>query len=76
MLVIFGGRVKDLETWLIEERFPEGWETKVRQRIGITLAKFNITALGVEFGISEKKYLVAKKAEDAAARNEGQTGSI
>lgn len=72
MLSIFGGRVKDLETWLIEERIPEGWETKVRQRLGVTLAEFNITVLGVEFGISEKKYLAEKKKAEEAAQSAGE----
>ncbi|KAJ3560884.1 heme-thiolate peroxidase [Leucocoprinus birnbaumii] len=72
MLAVFGGRVKDLETWLIQERIPEGWETKVRQRFGITLAQFNITVFGVELGINEKRYIEEKrKAEEAAQSAEG-----
>ncbi|KAF9453351.1 putative chloroperoxidase [Macrolepiota fuliginosa MF-IS2] len=61
MLVAFGGRVKDLETWLLEERFPDGWETKIKSRLGMTFAKFNTTIAKVELGIDEKKYLEEKK---------------
>lgn len=61
MLVAFGGRVKDLEMWLLEERFPDGWETKIRERLGITFAQFNLTVAKVELGVSEKKYLEEKK---------------
>ncbi|KXN88411.1 Putative sterigmatocystin biosynthesis peroxidase stcC [Leucoagaricus sp. SymC.cos] len=76
MLAVFGGRVKDLETWLLQERFPDGWETKVRQRIGITLTQFNITVLGVEFGISEKKYLEEKKKAEQTAAASGSGESL
>jgi hypothetical protein len=63
MLAAFDGRVRDLETWLIEERIPDGWETKIRQRLGITFAQFNVTVFGVEFGISEKKYLLEEQKQ-------------
>lgn len=71
---MFEGRVKDLETWLIEERFPEGWETKARDRFGLSFGKFNITVLGVEFGISEKKYLAKKKVLEEAVAKTKQIG--
>ncbi|KAF5350438.1 hypothetical protein D9756_008663 [Leucocoprinus leucothites] len=60
----------------IKERIPEGWETKVRQRLGVTLAEFNITVLGVEFGISEKKYLAEKKKAEEAAQSAGEGSGI
>lgn len=56
LLTIFGGRVEDLESILIEERIPEGWESRVRRPFGLTLATFNRTVLKVELGIDEKKY--------------------
>jgi hypothetical protein len=55
MLTIFGGRQKDLEIVLTEERFPEGWEPRILERMGLTMAAFNRVALKVEFGINEKK---------------------
>ena len=56
MITIFGGRVRDLKSFLIEEKLPEGWESRVRSRWGMTFAKFNLTVLPLEFSISEKKY--------------------
>ncbi|KAF5390368.1 hypothetical protein D9757_005287 [Collybiopsis confluens] len=60
-LRIFGGRVSDLRPFLIEERIPQGWESSVRARKGMTLAKFNFTVLPLEF--RTKKYMkeLAKK---------------
>ena len=65
MLTIFGGRRKDLETVLTEERFPEGWEPRILERKGLTMAKFNRVALKVEFGINEKVRVAP--AADAAS---------
>jgi len=63
LLTIFGGRVRDLETILLEERLPEGWESRVRRQMGLTLSTFNVTTVWpVEFGTSEKKYLAKKTA--------------
>ena len=56
MLTIFGGRVNDLKSVLIEEKLPEGWESRVRSRWGLTFFKFNLTVLPLEFSTSEKKY--------------------
>jgi len=66
LLTIFGGRIKDIEPLLLEERIPEGWESRVRKRLGLTFASFNFTVLPVEFGINEKKYLAQKAAAEAA----------
>jgi hypothetical protein len=66
LLTIFGGRVDDLESILIEERIPEGWESRIRKRMGLTFAAFNFTVFKVERGIDEKKYR-AKIAAEAAA---------
>ena len=66
LLTIFGGRVKDLETILLEERFPEGWESRVRRRFGLTLAQINLSkTLWVEYGVDEKKYIQEKAAAQA-----------
>ncbi|KAF9045459.1 Chloroperoxidase [Panaeolus papilionaceus] len=58
LLTIFGGRVKDLESILIEERLPEGWESRILRRMGLTMATFNFTVLKVERGIDESKYKI------------------
>ncbi|KAF8902549.1 heme-thiolate peroxidase [Gymnopilus junonius] len=69
MLTIFGGRISDLESILVEERIPEGWESRVRKRMGLTFAAFNSTVLKVELGVNEKKYkakLSSAEAEPAS----------
>ncbi len=71
-LGIFGGRVKDLEIFLLEERIPEGWECRTRNRAGLTFAKHNLNVFRVEFGIDEKKYL----AEKAAGAGDTTTGVV
>jgi hypothetical protein len=55
LLKIFGGRLKDLEPLLTEERIPEGWEPRILEPYGLTITTFNRTVLKVEFGINEKK---------------------
>ena len=60
MLTIFGGRVDDLRTVLLEERLPEGWESHARKPFGLTMLTFNLTVLPVELGIRVKDW-----AEDA-----------
>ncbi|KAI0034800.1 Cloroperoxidase [Vararia minispora EC-137] len=54
LLLIFGGRTRDLATFLIEERLPTGWEPRLRDRFGLTLTKFNMTVFPVEMGIKEE----------------------
>lgn len=54
MLTIFGGRVKDLRPFLLEERIPDGWQSRVRHMMGLTMAEFNKTVLNVELGIKEE----------------------
>ncbi|KAJ2928472.1 heme-thiolate peroxidase, partial [Candolleomyces eurysporus] len=80
LLTIFGGRVEDLETILLEERLPEGWESRIREAYGLTIITFNLKAVNpVEKGIDEEKYLAEKKkAEEAAAAApaEGEASSI
>lgn len=48
LLTIFGGRVDDLETILTEERLPDGWESRIREPMGLTMGKFQLTVLGIE----------------------------
>jgi len=54
LLTIFGGRVSDIYTFLTEERIPDGWESRVRDQMGLTLFKFNRTVFRVELGIEEE----------------------
>ncbi|EMD37165.1 heme-thiolate peroxidase [Gelatoporia subvermispora B] len=54
MMTTFEGRVKDLNPWLIDERIPEGWEPRVRDRMGLTLTKLNLTATRIELGVEEE----------------------
>jgi hypothetical protein len=52
---------------LIEERIPDGWESRVRKTNGLTFAAFNPVVFKVERGIDEQKYR-AKLAAEAAAQ--------
>ncbi|OCH84558.1 Cloroperoxidase [Obba rivulosa] len=54
MMTTFEGRVKDLAPWLLEERIPDGWEPRVRDNMGLTLSKLNITTTQIELGIEEE----------------------
>ncbi|KAK0469339.1 Chloroperoxidase [Desarmillaria tabescens] len=49
MLTIMGGRVKDLESFLVEERIPDGWESRILSRKGLTFQAFNKTVFKVEW---------------------------
>jgi len=53
-LTIFGGRMSDIYTFLTEERLPDGWESRVRDQMGLTLFAFNRTVFRVELGIKEE----------------------
>ena len=54
LLAAFGGRLDDIYTFLTEERFPEGWESRIRDQMGMTILAFNRTVLQVELGIDEE----------------------
>jgi hypothetical protein len=54
LLSVFGGRVSDIYTFLTEERFPDGWESRVRDRMGLTFFTFNRTVFRVELGVKEE----------------------
>jgi hypothetical protein len=69
MLTIFGGRVKDLETVLLEEQLPEGWQSRVRSQLGLTFSTFNLTAVWwVELWADMKKYQAERAAKEGAAK--------
>lgn len=68
LLTIFGGRIEDIRTVLLEERLPEGWESRVRKPYGLTLLHFNFTVLPVEFGVREADWAAdAKQLADSQA---------
>ncbi|KAJ7857352.1 Chloroperoxidase [Mycena leptocephala] len=69
LLTIFGGKVPDLEPLLIEERIPEGWESKIRSRMGLTRGNttFNRTVLKVENAINEEPAPASSENLNAAA---------
>ncbi|KAG9307986.1 Chloroperoxidase [Chiua virens] len=73
MLTIFGGRVDDLRVVLLEERLPEGWESRVRKPFGLTFLAFNFTVLPVELGIKESDWTEDAKQVSAG---KGTTNSI
>jgi hypothetical protein len=65
-LTIFGGRVDDLRVILLEERLPEGWESRVRKPYGLTILTLNLIILPMELGIREADWVVDGKRADAA----------
>ena len=67
MLTIFGGRIDDLRTILLEERIPDGWEPRIRSRFGLTFGGFNLTVLKVLGGI--KDVPPSADAKRASTRN-------
>jgi hypothetical protein len=75
MLTIFGGRVRDLQSLLIEERLPEGWESRVRKRFGLTFGEFNWVVLPLEFNISEKKYRAKLASQESAEASQDANGA-
>ncbi|KAH9927949.1 Cloroperoxidase [Epithele typhae] len=54
LLTIFGGQIDDIRTILTEERIPDGWEPRIRHRMGLTILEFNNTVLPVELGVKEE----------------------
>ncbi|KAF2420287.1 Cloroperoxidase [Tothia fuscella] len=65
MLTLFAGSITDLRPMLIEEKFPEHWEPAVRDRYGLTMAKFNSTVIPVERGIDTKKIEQEEAAQNS-----------
>lgn len=76
LLTIFGGRVNDLRVFLLEERLPEGWESRILEPQGLTFITFNKTVSQVEKGIDESKFApTAAPAEEAAPTNGATNGA-
>ncbi|KAL1735269.1 Chloroperoxidase [Schizophyllum commune] len=67
MLRIFGGKLDDLETMLLEERIPDGWESSTKARHGLTILSFQSTVKAVAKGIDEGT--AAREMEGEAARD-------
>lgn len=57
LITIFGGKIKDLEILLLEERLPEGFESCIRERMGLTMLSFNKTAISMELKTKEGEQL-------------------
>jgi len=55
ILMIFGGRVLDLKSILIEEKLPDEWESRVRNRVGLTSAKLNVRVLPMEYNTRKEQ---------------------
>ena len=58
--------MKDVESILVDERIPEGWESRIVKPYGLTFATFNTFVLPLEFGVDEKKYRAKVAAESKA----------
>ena len=67
MLRIFGGKLDDLETMLLEERIPDGWESSTKARHGLTILSFQSTVKAVAKGIDEGE--AAREMEGEAAKD-------
>jgi hypothetical protein len=66
LLKIFGCRVDDLRSILIKEQFPDGWQSRILGRMGLTLSWFNLTVFPLEWSTNEKKYRAKVAAQRAA----------
>ncbi|KAG0702213.1 Chloroperoxidase [Suillus ampliporus] len=56
LITVFGGRVDDLRSFLLDERIPDGWESRVRQPYGMTMINLSKTILRIELGVREKDW--------------------
>lgn len=54
--------MEDIETVLLEERLPDGWESRVLEQYGLTIITFNLKAVNkVEKGIDEAKFIAERE---------------
>ena len=51
LLLICGGEIEDIKTFLLEERVPDGWSSKMRKRFGLTMVSFNAVVMRILLGI-------------------------
>ncbi|KAJ6603249.1 hypothetical protein DFH09DRAFT_1458575 [Mycena vulgaris] len=66
---LFGSSKQDHrpEPFLKEERIPQGWEPKVRSRMGLTFLAFNSTVSKVESAIKEEPVTAPEESRPATA---------
>lgn len=64
LLTIFGGRIDDIRSILIDERIPEGWESRIRTRLGLTFGAFNLTVGKVSGGVKVVPATVTAKGDE------------
>lgn len=69
LLTIFGGRIDDIRTLLLEERLPERWESRVRAPWGLTMASFNAVSMKIELAVDERPDRTTSETE---ATEEGE----
>jgi hypothetical protein len=76
LLKIFGGRVSDLRPFLIDERIPDGWESSVHSRWGLTLANFNFTVLPLEKATVKYEKVYTKDAGSSQPIDHSSGGNL
>ncbi|KAJ7722378.1 Cloroperoxidase [Mycena metata] len=67
LLLVFGGRVAELEPFLTEERLPEGFEPHILSRWGLSLLVFNLNIFKIERAIKEEAVPVAAMVQNETA---------
>ncbi|KAF4576265.1 hypothetical protein EYR40_000504 [Pleurotus pulmonarius] len=67
LLTIYGGRVDDLRPILVEERIPDGWESRIRAPFGLTMINFNVgTVNKVEKESQKEQKVYAASLDDSS----------
>jgi hypothetical protein len=74
---VFGGCIDDLSTFLIEERFPDGWEPKLYEANGLSiLSYYRNTISKVENGIDEDKFRRDREERKNQRHDEEEGGEV
>ncbi|CAE6456574.1 unnamed protein product [Rhizoctonia solani] len=66
---VFDGNAADLRTWFLEERIPNGWESKNRSHYGLTIKKLNGIASEIEKGIARAGNLETRVMRDGSDKH-------
>ncbi|KAJ8517165.1 heme-thiolate peroxidase [Pleurotus djamor] len=67
LLTIYGGRMDDLRPILVEERIPDGWESRIRKPFGLTMITFNVgTVFKVEKESQKEQKVYAASLDDSS----------
>lgn len=75
--MVFGGCIDDLSTFLIEERFPDGWEPKIYEANGLSiLSYYRNTISKVEDGIDEDKFRRDREERKNQRQGEEEGGEV